>query len=154
MITSAAAQAQLPIFMPSTSGLELLAAAATATNSRALIPAPKPVLLPISAPGPDNPAACLPPKVVKKILELEFVEMSEISITNELPQAPRLPHITYLPPPPPLPHPGHIPVARALFTNGSNTGHLFPREGPRTVGLSGHHTIRRMQLRRETVGDL
>ena len=31
----------------------------------------------LHAPGPFNPAAALPPKVVKKILSLEFVEMSE-----------------------------------------------------------------------------
>ena len=32
----------------------------------------------LHAPGPYNPAAALPPKVVKKILALEFVEMSEL----------------------------------------------------------------------------
>ena len=32
----------------------------------------------LHAPGPFNPAAALPPKVVRKILALEFVEMSEL----------------------------------------------------------------------------
>ena len=32
----------------------------------------------LSAPGLFNPAASLPPKVVKKVLGLEFVEMSEL----------------------------------------------------------------------------
>ena len=32
----------------------------------------------ISAPGPYNPAASLPPKVVKRVLELEFIEMAEL----------------------------------------------------------------------------
>ena len=33
---------------------------------------------PLSGSGPYNPAAALPPKVVKKVLDLEFVEMSEL----------------------------------------------------------------------------
>ena len=32
----------------------------------------------LGGPGPYNPAASLPPKVVKKILDLEFVKMSEL----------------------------------------------------------------------------
>ena len=34
-------------------------------------------------PGPFNPAAHLPPEVVEKILNLEFVEMAELTIDEE-----------------------------------------------------------------------
>ena len=46
----------------------------------------------ITQPGSFNPAATLPPKVVKRILNLEFVEMAEVSIDEDTPQLPgRLP---------------------------------------------------------------
>ena len=76
-----------------------LAAATTATNPHPLTLA---ILPPISAAGPYNPEACLSPKVVKMILDLNFVEMSEISISDETPQAPGRPLITHPPPPPPV----------------------------------------------------
>lgn len=41
--------------------------------------------------GPFNPATTLPFKVVKKILDLEFVEMSEITMDDNLPNAPGRP---------------------------------------------------------------
>ena len=75
----------LPSFEPadgSSSGLGILAAA-TATSkrhdgrSRDSDPAP-PVSAALHAAGPYNPASTLPPKVVKRILALEFVEMSEL----------------------------------------------------------------------------
>jgi hypothetical protein len=52
-----------------------------------------------SGPGPYNPAAALPPKVVKKIQALEFVEMSELwgdvwpedPAQTETPSTPRRP---------------------------------------------------------------
>ena len=76
----------LPTFTPTggpSSGLDMLAAAALSQ------PTPQGVQTSDSAPvgagtaylhvpGPYNPAAALPPKVVKKILSLEFVEMSEL----------------------------------------------------------------------------
>lgn len=71
----------MPVFAPATpqSGLDVLAAAATATASRpnaSLIDTTRP---PAGAgPGPYNPAASLPPKVVKRILNLEFVEISDL----------------------------------------------------------------------------
>ena len=46
------------------------------------------ISFPIGIPGPFNPAASLPPKVVKKILDLEFVEISELTIDDSLPQVP------------------------------------------------------------------
>ena len=45
----------------------------------------------ITAPGPLNPAASLSPKVVKRILEQEFVEMSEMTVDEDIPQAPGRP---------------------------------------------------------------
>ena len=73
----------------------MLAAAASATSP------PKPPSLSTNsllANGPFNPAASLPQKVVKKILELEFVEMSEISVNDEPPQAPGRPPAPARPP--------------------------------------------------------
>ena len=71
----------LPTFTPSLtapSGLELLAAAAssapTVAKSTPLIPAGN-----LSTPGPYNPTAALPQRVVKKILDLEFVEMADLT---------------------------------------------------------------------------
>ena len=75
----------LPTFTPATrsssSGLDLLAAAAageTLTHSKQPAPAFKPALTtsPYTA-GPYNPAAVLPSKLVRRILALEFIEMSE-----------------------------------------------------------------------------
>ncbi len=39
-------------------------------------------------PGPYNPAAVIPPKVVKKILDLEFVDMFKIAMDDDVPQTP------------------------------------------------------------------
>lgn len=58
---------------------ELLAAMATSphtTSGDATTPNSMPVAL--TKPGPYNSAAALPPKIFKKILELEFVEMAEL----------------------------------------------------------------------------
>ena len=81
----------IPTFTPaggSTPGLDVLAAAAlsqlgtqgtlpaTGTDSQGSQPADGTPQL--HAPGPYNPAAALPPKMVKRLLALEFVEMSEL----------------------------------------------------------------------------
>ena len=69
----------MPTFNPSgSSGLDLLAAAASATPQG---PTPTATIAPpsVGQPGPFNLAASLPPKVVKKILDLEFVEMAELT---------------------------------------------------------------------------
>ena len=79
--------AKVPISTPSSSGLELLAAAAAATTPLKLLPLLTLQLPSLSAAGPFNPAASLPPKVVKKILDLEFIERLEISMTHPKPQA-------------------------------------------------------------------
>ena len=84
----------LPLFDPdraSTDGLDLLAAAANLDKT------PAPLLL-MTTPGPFNPAAAIAPKVVNKILDLEFVEMSEVTIDDVIPQVPGRP-----PPPVRLP---------------------------------------------------
>ncbi len=75
----------LPTFTPSAgshTGLELLAAAASAPSATGDGPT---VLqhkgdIGLNKPGPFNPAATLAPKVAKKILDLEFVEMAEVTI--------------------------------------------------------------------------
>ena len=79
----------IPHFTPSGgsgTGLDVLASAALSANpGNDLAPptstglaTPKDKLAGPHTPGPYNPAASLPPKVVKKILALEFVEMAEL----------------------------------------------------------------------------
>jgi len=71
-------------------GLELLATAALTGNppekhgaaTVAALSHPEQALL--SAPGPYNPAAAVSGKVVKRILDLEFVEMSEITSDGDI----------------------------------------------------------------------
>ena len=52
----------------------------------------------LSSRGPYNPAAVLPPKVAKKILEFDFVEMSEITLDDPPPHAPSQPSLPARPP--------------------------------------------------------
>ena len=83
---------QLPLFNPDPTavpGLELLAAAAA--SSEVLATKGNTTLSLHSTPGPFNPAASLPIKVVRKILELEFVEMSEVTIDDDVATGPGLP---------------------------------------------------------------
>ena len=69
-------QPQLPSFTPSEgeTGLTLLAQIATSKEDKEL---PK-VNASLQQPGPHNPAAALPPKLVKHIVALEFIEMSDL----------------------------------------------------------------------------
>ena len=53
-------------------------AAVTAANTGPGPSLPVRAVATLSTPGPYNPAASLPPKVVKKVLELEFVELSDV----------------------------------------------------------------------------
>ena len=55
----------------SASGLDILAVAATESPVHTASHS-------CHSPGPYNPAAALPPKVVKKVLDLDFVEMAEL----------------------------------------------------------------------------
>ena len=89
----------MPTFTPTPAaheGLGLLAAAATASPLKALAPV---AIHSLSGPGPYNPSASLPAKLVKRILELEFAEMSEISVADaDPPQVPgRTPTLALLP---------------------------------------------------------
>ena len=87
----------LPSFTPATeaaNGLDLLVAAASvSTNNAPTAPPQGTTLVPtaVTQPGPFNPAATLPPKVVKRILDLEFIEMSEVSIDDDTSQTPGRP---------------------------------------------------------------
>ena len=86
----------MPIFHPGpavASGLDLLAATATATATATPVPATYRALSTslVSAPGPFNPAASIPLKVVKRILDLEFVEMAEITLDDDTLQTPGRP---------------------------------------------------------------
>ena len=81
MMANLAQLLPLPVFQsaPATlSGLDLLAIAAASTSTGSAIPLSVQVgvAAALSSPGPYNPVATLPPKVVKKVLDLEFVEMS------------------------------------------------------------------------------
>lgn len=84
LTSSAPAVPLLPTFTPACPpqpGLDLLAAATSAIPDA---PHATSIKVGITQPGPYNPAASLPSKVVKKILDLEFVEMTEITL-DELP---------------------------------------------------------------------
>ena len=80
----------LPLFNPATgadtSGLALLAAAATQQTAQPLLgitnPTPPAQTGNLHQPGPYAPTASLPAKVVKRILNLEYVEMSEITLDD------------------------------------------------------------------------
>jgi hypothetical protein len=93
--TQSPATMGLPLFSPEQSaanGLGLLAAAAAAKDETALASSL------LSKPGPFNPAASLASKVLKRILDLDFVEMSEVTVDDMSPQVPGHP-----PPPARLP---------------------------------------------------
>ena len=61
-------------------GLDLLAAAASSPQvTNVSPPVGQPATSALTGTGPYNPAASLPPKVVRRILNLEFVEMSELT---------------------------------------------------------------------------
>ena len=101
----------LPTFTPSSgaathhAGLDLLASAALThplTSTGNPPPAHAGGLVPpsgaLSSQGPYHPAAVLPPKVAKKILDLEYVEMSEISLDDAPPHTPGQPPLPARPP--------------------------------------------------------
>ena len=96
-------------------GLGLLAAAATASPSKALAPV---AIRSLSGPGPYNRSASLPAKLVKRILELEYVEMSDISVADADP--PQVPGRT--------PTPARLPVGlgRMLLDDGFYSCHPLP----------------------------
>ena len=98
-----AALAELPVFTPTPGtasiGLDLLASAALAQpSSLDTLATPYPSQASpnpsLTVPGPFNPAASLATRVTKRILDLEFVEMSEVTmdLTPE--------HVPGRPPPP------------------------------------------------------
>ena len=93
LMPSASSLPTVPVFMPAPttihSGLDLLARAATAGSYLSLLTptaGSEPPWPAVTAPGPFNPASSLSPKVVKCILELEFVEMPEVTVDDNIPQ--------------------------------------------------------------------
>ena len=90
----------LPLFTPASGAahapsLQLLADAAAAADWRTMpVSSTLPPSTPatgldapqLHAPGPFNPRAALSIKVVKKILDLEFIEMAEVSADDDVPQ--------------------------------------------------------------------
>ena len=59
---------------------DLLAAAASSPQvTNVSLPVGQPATSALTGTGPYNPAASLPPKVVRRILNLEFVEMAELT---------------------------------------------------------------------------
>ena len=73
----------LPHSLPIHCGHDLLAAAATAGSILSLLtPAGA-----VTAPRPFNLGASLSPKVVKRILELELLEVLEVTVDDDTPQA-------------------------------------------------------------------
>ena len=95
--TATSLPATLPTFSRaggSTAGLNLLASAAQLVPPPTSVTGTPATLTPtlgLLFKGPYNPAAVLPPKVAKKILDLEFVEMSEISLDDSRSHTPGQP---------------------------------------------------------------
>ena len=98
----------------------------------------------LHAQGPFNPSAIVPPKVVKKLLALEFVEMGELRadiwpeepVSSDTGGAPR--------------HPSKPPVTtlRVWLECYGRRHHLqIPGEGCRTLGIPDHHHPRCPHLR-------
>ena len=93
-VTAGTVLSSMPTFAPSAAsaqGLDLLAAAAAASSLSNHSTARVSTLPSGSSFAPFNPAASLPAKLVKRILDLEFVEMSDITTDVELPQTPGRP---------------------------------------------------------------
>ena len=97
----------MPIFTPNPichSGLDLLAAAALTgkipsfTLGAVAPQAPHLDQMLLSMPGPYNLATAISAKVARRILELEFVEMAEVSADDDLPQATGRPASSSRPP--------------------------------------------------------
>ena len=78
-------------------GLDLLAAVAAGSPSGTSSSGPKPGPL-LFGPGPHNPAATISGKVAKRILDLEFVEISEVTLDDDIPSAPGRPPAPARPP--------------------------------------------------------
>ena len=84
-------------------GLDVLAAAAAASEQPNTQPAgdgrgsSSNTLEAFNQAGPFNPVASLPTKLVKWILNLEFVDMSEVTVDDDTPQAAGRPHPARLP---------------------------------------------------------
>ena len=84
-------------------GLDMLAAAAAASEQPNTQPAgdgqgsSSNALEAFNQAGPFNPVASLPTKLVKQILNLEFVDMSEVTVDVDTPQAVGRPHPARLP---------------------------------------------------------
>ena len=121
----------LPLFTPTTQAAGLGALAAVASGDQApdslQLPSTRPTQSLLGA-GPFNPAASLPPRIVKKILDLEFVEMSEVSADAD-----------------PAPIPGRPPPSRPPITTLSQWLERFslmaatlPGKSARAVCLSGN----------------
>ena len=66
----------LPLFSPPSGGLILLAAAAASTNPKGAGPLPT-AEVPQTPTSRYNAMAALSPKLVKRLLDLDYVEMSE-----------------------------------------------------------------------------
>ena len=75
-----------PMLGPPASGRDTFAAASLPSQSGPGVTAPS--LASLAQPGPFNPAASLSTKVTRKILDLEFVEMAEVSADATAEQVP------------------------------------------------------------------
>ena len=89
----------------------------------------------LSGPGPYNLASVLPTKVVKKILDLEFIKMSEIYLDDTLP------HTLGEPPLPPIQN-----ISAWIEKYGGTVMHLFTRKSTRAVCISSGNFLCQKEL--------
>ena len=126
-VTAGTVLSSMPTFTPSAAsaqGLDLLAAATAASSLSNHSTARVSTLPSVSSFAPFNPAASLPAKLVKRILDLEFVEMSDITTDVELPQTPGLPTTSGRLPP----GDRYIYLGRKILRPSRHTGNTLPRE--------------------------
>ena len=120
-----AAESTLPVTLPTfstnaattsnTSALSILASVATGKLSKQETSMPEISQLPdLHAKGPFNPVSLLPPRTAKKILDLEFMEISDIvrrPSTNRSRPAPT---------PSQTVNSRHIPLGRKILADGGS----------------------------------
>ena len=127
-----------PLFTPdqvTTASLGLLTAAAAPEKAGTGPGAPIRALL--SKPGPHNPTASLAQKVVKRILNLEFVEMPEVTLDDVVPPCFRPPATS------PASNNQYLSVDRKVLTHGGCPMLLVPRQGRGTLLPTRHRLFAR-----------
>ena len=101
----------------------------------------------MARPGPYNPTSAIPRRLVKKILDMDFIADLEIADHDEGQGEPRPGSLARLPI-------TNISQWVELFSIMAAINDMLPRKGPRIVFLPGLNCLGRNKLRGQTVGNL